>query len=195
MILWTIQPADVHAALQERKTLHVDPALWSDTDSIWEDPYRWMMEQMARRVPGYQGRHPWWAWHTYIIDCARPDLRSLRHWCRGPSVMLTLDVPDQEVLLSNFDAWHAVLNGTPITDTEAAYDALVQAIWERRKKGLPMEEEIERHLRQSWEHIFDLDGLKEHWMWPTFSVQACFETLRLTDVKRVQFFEGVAKRP
>lgn len=194
MILWTIQPADVYKSLQEHNTLHVDPNLWSDTDSIWEEPYRWMMEQMERRVPGYRGHYPWWAWHTYCTDRARPDLRSVRHWRSGPSVMLTLDMPDEKALLSNYDAWHSVLNGTPITDTEAEYDTLTHELWNCRKNRLPLDEKIEQSLRKSWEHIFDLEGLKEHWMWPTFSVQACFETLRLADVKHAQFFEGARKK-
>lgn len=186
MILWTIQPFNVYGSLQHHGILYVDPALREDQSPYWERPYRWMMAQMKQRIPGYAGHYPWWAWQKYLPDRARPDLRTVRTWCRGPHVLMKLDVPDDEVLLSDYDAWHAVLNRMPITDTEAEYDEL----WKRLSRP---DENFEPLLQAGWERIFDLEGWKGHWMYAEEPiVQACFETLRLENVKSARYFEGIA---
>lgn len=193
MILWTIQPADVCRSLQERGSLHADPELWTDMYPSLEAAYRWMTGQMARRIPGFRGHYPWWAWRQWALDRPRPDLRNVRTYRSGSNVLLKLDVPDQEVLLSDYNAWHAVINVWPIADTEAEYEILEQEISDRQQTSRPFDEELDRKIQKSWERIFDLDGLKTHWMYPEGSVQACFETLRWRDVKRVQVFEGARK--
>lgn len=187
MILWCIQPVEVYTSLQEQKTLYVDPAFWDEwfkDNQAWIRAYEWMKERMACRLPEYAGHYPWWAW----TDECRPDLRWARHHCRGRHVRLKLDVPDQHVLLSNFDAWHAVLNNMPLTDTEAEDDEIFRGI-----EHLRGNEEFERSMRASWERIFDLEGLKDHWAYPTSYVQACFEKLHLEYVRNVRFFEGVSR--
>lgn len=69
-----------------------------------------------------------------------------------PIVLLTIDVPEHCILLSNFDYWHCVLNDFEITnsDEETEYS--------------------EEEKRKSWERIFDItcsfDG-EEHQMLTT----------------------------
>jgi len=60
--------------------------------------YRWMAEQMKKRLPGCSGRLPIWAWHR-----PRPDLRRAGHLEKGTAgVCLELLVSADCVLLSNF---------------------------------------------------------------------------------------------
>ena len=56
-------------------------------------------------------------------------------------VCLTVDIPDNKVLLSDFDAWHCVLNNwfCPLTNEE-------DELFENEKGNLTIEE--------SWDRIF-----------------------------------------
>jgi hypothetical protein len=72
--------------------------------------YDWMRWQMHRRIDGYTGRYPMWLW----ARIRRYDLTSLvRHSAAEfpGQVLLTLRVPAGRVVLSDFMAWHSVLNG------------------------------------------------------------------------------------
>lgn len=56
--------------------------------------------------------YPVWAWYQWEGVRKRPDMRTHRYGGKKgtPVVLLTIDVPNNMVLLSNFDMWHVVLN-------------------------------------------------------------------------------------
>ena len=102
--LWTLQEIAVWEALRRTGHLYVDPDL-RELDPSFREPYDWMCSQMAQRIPGYQGRDPWWA-YDYPLD-----LRQYRYLAGDPGtrfVRLELAVPRDRVLLSAYDAWHYV---------------------------------------------------------------------------------------
>ncbi len=112
--LWTTQSPEVWQALQEQGSLPVDPAhsVLTEYFEAYHADYDWMREQMARRIPGYQGRYPWWA-------CAHLlDLRYYR-WHVGLQgeklLQLELAVPRMNVVLSGYYEWHSVLNKDYVT--------------------------------------------------------------------------------
>lgn len=72
---------------------HVDPDM--------RHPYQWLSKQLASRVsPPPKGiRYPVWAWYSWEGK-RRPDLRTYRD--EAPGIMLELDIPDNEVLLSDY---------------------------------------------------------------------------------------------
>ncbi|MBL9046786.1 MAG: DUF3841 domain-containing protein [Tabrizicola sp.] len=107
--------------------------------------YSWMCRQMVLRLPPAPKGCvlPVWAWYQ-ARDAARPrpDLRTSGHLPRGTkAVLLTLALPEDQVLLSDFDLWHAILNNHAIPD----------AATERRDKAGGLDREA------SWNRIFDLD--------------------------------------
>ncbi|MBI2821840.1 MAG: DUF3841 domain-containing protein [Acidobacteria bacterium] len=68
--------------------------------------YRWMADQMRRRVPSCRCSYPVWAWHV-----PKPDLRCACHLEPGtPGVCIEFEMPRQRVLLSSLDAWMVALN-------------------------------------------------------------------------------------
>jgi len=74
------------------------------------------MKQMQNRdIPI---KHPpIWAW------VKKPDLRHSCHLAKGKKgVRLSIDVPDELVLLSEFNAWHFVLNDTYLPPTNNEYE-------------------------------------------------------------------------
>jgi len=142
MILWTIQHK---AAYEEMLRTGV---LRANSKYIFEESFResygWMADQMKRRIgnPPAGVTLPVWAWYQWEGKRKRPDMRSPgRSSDKGvPIVLLTIDVPDDQVLLSDFDYWHVVLNDGELI---FPYDENTVYFKEERQK--------------SWENIFDYE--------------------------------------
>ena len=186
--LWSVQTPDVWERLQRERVLYADPDC---IDPHRRDAFDWMREQMARRVPGYTGGYPWWAFYQQ-----KPDLRKWG-WpgrSRSPGrlqVRLQLAVPAEQVLLSDFDTWGHVLNENLLSRSEGEADA-----WddELRMSGIhqpgnTLPEPWNGWMRRSWEQIFDFEALAaSEWGYRVDWVQATFERLELAFVVGVTEF-------
>lgn len=174
MILWSIQNEHAYEKMEQVGVLRADKNYI--LDDLFQGPYLWMANQMQKRI----GRapegvvFPIWAWYQWEGQRKRPDMRTHgRNWGEKgiPIVLLTIDVPEQHVLLSDFDYWHCVLNDMDII---FPYDeAMVYSEAERRK---------------SWENIFDIDCTFDgevHWQLTT---QATLWEIKAEWVKRVEHF-------
>lgn len=169
LTLWTVQ--DFSRVAQ----LDVDGVLYGSAEhAMFPEPYKWMLEQMAQRLPAFSGNYPVWAW------AKKPDMRSTRfeyeveEWaCR-----IAFEVPAERVLLSDFGPWHSVLNGMPHC-TEAEWET-----WEQQGKSTTW-------LRSTWERIFDLDFWQRdpEWFGDPF-IQACVDGLQKSEVLSVEWFRG-----
>ena len=182
MRVWMIAAASLYARLRQECMLHADPAL---ADPDFAVAYAWMRAQMAQRLPHYAGHWPWWAWARPPAGRSRPDLRARwayhNGWPAGTAcVRLGLDVPDAEVLLSDFDMWHAVLNNSPLVASDEAWDA-IQALPEDERQGA---------REATWPGIFAVnEPPNPYWHGSDAPIiQACFEALRLADVREVTVF-------
>lgn len=104
MHLWTIQATGFWKSAKERGVLRRDGRRITFRDD-YRNPYRWMREQMKKRIPECRGRYPIWLWNE------KPDIR-MTHWHQGGErvIRLEVEVPDERVLLSGFDIWHYILN-------------------------------------------------------------------------------------
>ena len=79
--------------------------------------YDWMKRQMELCLGPFRYHisdiTPLWVWHTWEGKLqSYPSVRNLsyeRMQNPGGVYRVTLDIPDNFVLLSNFDTWHAVL--------------------------------------------------------------------------------------
>jgi hypothetical protein len=134
-------------------------------------PYAWMMRQMKKRLPAYRGGYPIWVWTE------KPDLRYggyLNPGTRG--VRLKLELDEDLVLLSEFNAWHIVLNDgfLILNDNEEEQFATNE---------VPITKE------ESWERIFDLDLLlQSEWWGPPLKLQGVIEKVSLNQVVEVNKF-------
>lgn len=142
MILWTIQPRKAYEEFLKNGVLRGNPEYIDE--EFFKESYEWMIEQMKKRVgnPPDGVTIPVWAWYQWEGKRKRPDMRS--HGRCGakkgtPIVLLTMDVPDDCVLLSDFDYWHIVLN-----DGELIFPYDEEAVYSDEEK------------RASWEKIFDI---------------------------------------
>lgn len=186
MKLWMIASADLWQELKQAGQLFSDPA--RSHVQMFESAYEWMRCQMAKRLPGYQGHFPWWAWAQWKGEHSRPDLRARGlHGGFAPGslcVRLELELPEQEVLCSDYALWHVILNDGHISLNETEADA-----WDQ----LLPEQQTREALEASWERIFDGEhtGADPEWIGGTAAaIQAVFEVLRLTDVRRVTSFRA-----
>jgi hypothetical protein len=188
--LWTIQLLAVWEQLQRHQALYVQLEQVDPEDSHlldYTEQYDWMREPMARRLPSYGGRYPWWA---YLRP--KPDLRGSA-WNMGPLgtryVRLELAVEPERVLLSNVDAWW----GRACTDLYMEADAADEEVWyaELRQHGIQSSLSLPRafNLRRasSWERIFEFEALARTGRFED-EVQATFERLELADVVAVTEF-------
>lgn len=62
-------------------------------------------------------------------------------------VILKLDAPEDRILWSSFDAWHRILNDSPITYNKKEWDYF-------KERGYPKEEVI-----NTWERLFNHEWL------------------------------------
>ncbi len=93
--------------------------------------------------------------------------------------------------MSDFEAWHAVLNCWYLSLSEVESDnwdnrcESVRIGWENWLPPSPFNEALMR----SWERIFDLKLLKKHPEWiGGEAIQACIEEIYLDEVVNVTYF-------
>ena len=170
--MWTIQHADAWTQLQRTGLLRADP------DRAWEGfrhAYDWMAAQMERRIGSApEGvRTPLWAWYQWEGRRGPRDLRCSGYAARGtPMVQIEFEIPESQILLSEFDRWNVVLCGGNLRENGADLD----------RKPLCVE--------QTWERVFDLENWTPEWDFPPEeqSIQAVFWELRLEQVRKVRHF-------
>jgi hypothetical protein len=153
-------------------------------DEYFGTAYEWMHRQMALRVASYGGGPLLWAWLT-----PKPDLRRGGHLpARAPGVRVEFRADSDDVLLSHFLAWHAVLNDGFLAWNEAEYDS-----FHERHAGCCAGSEwsaaCHAEVERSWQRVFDLDTLATDTDWNgDLLIQAVLEAVPLRDVTRVDAF-------
>jgi hypothetical protein len=196
MRIWTIQDEAAWAYLNEHGSLQASRKHQSDD---WPDAYEWMREQLIARVgpPPSPDAAPLWGWRQWAGEAKpRPDLRAVRHYWNPPGryVLIECELPDDAVVLSDFDAWHIALNDSYLglsVEEEDAYRAA------RKRYDEQPSDELAAQLRQSfyrsWERVIDMDALTEPDWHPMEkkSIQACFWRLERDQVRSFRFFATV----
>ena len=175
MKLWTIQHENVYSNMLQTGVLRAD-SNYICIEDFW-DSYEWLMEQMKKRIgrPPQGVELPVWAWYQCDGQRKRPDMRRhVRSSEKGvPIVLLTIDVPEEKVLLSDFDYWHVVLN-----DGDLIYPFDEKKIFSKEER------------QKSWEKIFDYDKAydneeRKSGLW----TQATMWEIRAEWVEKAEFFK------
>ncbi len=185
MILWTIQDEASYKTLLKKGVYRCD--LRSEGLPDFKPAYDWMVAQMIRRI-GAKPRgvvYPIWAWFLWTRDCKKPNLGWFIKNCgeKGQRfVRLELEVPDKDVLLSDFDVWHSILNNQLISYSNEEDDEL-----EEQYQTLP--EPQRREMKEkNWERVFDVEYVPNNWRGRGESIQATFWELRLEYVRKATPF-------
>lgn len=175
MILWTIQDRRPYEKMLDCGVLRSDEKYILFEE--FRESYLWMADQMVKRIgmPPKGVRFPVWAWYRWEGERKRPDMRSHGRYYgeKGmPIVLLTIDVPEKYVLLSDFDYWHFVLNDIPYLFSD---DGEIQ--------DCSPEEKV-----SSWENIFDINHIQEGDEEMPLSTQATLWEIRKEWVIKAEFF-------
>ena len=178
---WTVQPISVWETLQQDGLCRVDPELAFDN----QPPacYVWLVEQLKRRPPNYEGNYPWW------LYCGKPDLRWVR-WTRPSDtweVRLELELPAervQEFLIRDWDVVYCQAWLFKHLPRNRWYDFQERRGWEDLEV---YPEPYESLLKRTWQRLFDSrrgSGLSR------YRSEAVVETLYLEDVVQARLFKG-----
>ena len=194
MRLWTIQPVDFWEASKGRGLLRADGRrLTHGRDFPLQ--YRWMREQIGKRLAGYGGKCPVWCWSE------KPDMR-MTCWAAGGTevVRLEVEVPEERVLVSDFELWHFPLNNGYLSRNKADDEEFDAEVERRTGKEFArwheeiFPEDLRERLLDSWERIFpDRWGeieVEEEWHAspPGNRLQAIVEEISVGEVLRAEPF-------
>ncbi|BCJ96334.1 hypothetical protein acsn021_39030 [Anaerocolumna cellulosilytica] len=174
MVLWTIQHKCAYEEMRKKGVLRANEA--RICDDSFKEAYLWISSQMTKRMGNSPEGviFPVWAWYQWEGKRKRLDMRIHgRHWGKkgSPIVLLTIDVPDKFVLLSDFDYWHVVLNNGDII-----FPYRDEAIYSQAEK------------QKSWENIFDIDCSYDGESHPFLTTQATLWEIRWEWVIKAEHF-------
>lgn len=204
MRLWTIQPENVLEIIETKGVFRaeLDKSLLSgiiagapENDTSICAPYRWMAEQMTKRIgPAPDGVEiPIWAWYRRG-DKVRPDLRTVvwEYAVDSVGVRIEFEIDCRKVLLSDFDHWHYVLNRWyfPASDQDyEKFDQKVDNMGMDQFRKMDENHPLMKEIKDSWDRLFlpeFLEGGKQSSGW----IQATFWELRKEWIVKVDRFRG-----
>lgn len=139
-IFYTIQTKEAWIQFQK------DGYLVGSKEYVWDEfleHYHWMMKQMTIRLPRYKGEYPIWLYTQF------PDHYRYSGRAGLECVLLEVELQAEDVLISDFEVWHCVLNHW-------------YALWDHEDEDHPP-----LSMEESWERIFELERLQSDPMWET----------------------------
>lgn len=192
MKLFTVQSLEAWTIAQASGSFQLQT--WDHICDEWfEEAYRWMILQMKMRVgkPYSACALPLWAWQFRDKKQSQilKDLKRGGHLSEGKKgIYIEFEIEADKVLLSEFVAWHAVLNNcyAPLSDDE--YEQHEKWRADNHLAG----DEHDNHplvvaaIRKSWESVFNLEESKA--FYESESVQACMWELPLKNVTKTLEF-------
>ncbi len=153
MRLYTIQPKEVWKQIQNENVFICDKSksYYLDgkdkTNINFVKGYQWLAKQMTDRIGNPDNiEYPVWAWYKRNDFNEYPNLNDLGFGEKEPLLVIELEIPKNQVLLSDFEEWHCVLNDDFCWDcSKSDFD---NDIW------IPTNPDKEK----SWEHIFEISN-------------------------------------
>ena len=134
--------------------------------------------------------YPIWAWYQLDGKLVKVDLRKTEfNNYHGEHYALTVEVPDEQVLLSDEESWHFVLNNWFFSSAANKAEYSRVETW---FNTLPIDEQ-QAEKKKSWEKIFDVTPFESEWHRRGCYVQATFWELRLEQVITARRFIGRQK--
>lgn len=196
VILWTIQPLTTYEELLQKGEVAVFESELASADPKHLYAYEWLIDQMKERIEEspYPKQYPIWAWFQYRnIKQNRPDMRTYRLPNKEKNVRLTLEMNRKDVLLSDLILWENVaFHQIPVIgDSDFLRNIPYEDLPYLGYSDSPFLELSEKHqniIKSTWPNIFNLNIGDS---WHTKRIQATFWTLKLSDVKKVEYFTGI----
>ena len=192
MILWTIQPIEVYELIQKTGIYRctIEKSIFNDC----KEQYDWLVREMKERIgePLEGVSYPVWGWYMWEGVRKKPDLRRERWgngWKGERFACMEIDIPEEKLILSDYDTWSIILIDGLLADTEEEEESL-----EKEYEAMPPEARREYKYR-NWKNVFDLAYVDNGWIHRGDSIQATFWELRKEDIKKVRFFTAATPKP
>lgn len=153
MKVWTFQPKAVYEEIMLNGSYSCDitkSRLYSEGNEF-KRAYDWLREKMEEKIEAPQASsYPVWVWYKWKSRNVKPDLRCAEFKYRSEDeFLIELDIPDKDVLLSDFDDWGTILNDGIISEDEKELD------WFYDEAS---DAEREAFQRDNWNKVFSSDG-------------------------------------
>lgn len=191
MILWTIQPISVLKELYDKGIFICNPNLshYIRDEQNFKESYDWLIDKMETHI-GKRPKnviYPIWAWHTRNYKRSKPDLRESGYAERGEEcVLIEFKKPPNQVMLSDFDSWHFVLNNWYIGNAKNIAEYKKEENWFSRQS--PSEQN--KLKKESWNKIFDITPIETEWERRGDFIQATFWELNSEEVISYRIFKA-----
>ena len=205
MLLWSIQNIHAYEKFMKAGTLTANENhLCFDGELLFA--YDWMAEKMQQH--GLKGlkpppgvKYPIWAWYTWEGKRKRRDMRESGYAERGTKIVqLTIEVDNSDILLSDFDLYHHVLNYWYLPLSEADDNefeknykrlGLKWGDWQNSDIQTTEMDFIRSKIKDSWDRVFDLEREDDGYLYGLNSgksIQATFWCLRREQVLKAENF-------
>ena len=192
MTLWTIQHIEVLDEINKFGYYVCNPDkldFISDEMISIKNAYNWLVVEMEKRIGKKPNNviYPIWAWHTRDWKYKKPDLRQCGYGTPGKQyACIELEIPDKQVVLSDFDIWHYVLN-------DWYFDNSFNKIeWDNKHayyNSLSFEKKLKERVK-SWQEVFNITPYKSDWFCRGRYIQATFWVLQSNQIKKIQYFKA-----
>ncbi len=186
MRVWTIQKPEAYADLIKNGYYRTNSAYIEESK---KRAYDWYAHQLENRIcpKPADTDYPVWAWHKKDNLQKKPDFRMSGYAPEGTElVCLELEVPNDLILLSDYDDWTFVLNDLYLHDTVREND------WDIENEMLESlsEDELKRAKEISWEKIFDIRQTYTIKACRGINVQAAFWEIKREYIRNTWFFKA-----
>lgn len=184
MRVWTIQKPTAYAEIIKNGIYYTDPK-YIPQDRL--AAYTWFAQQLETVSSKPAGiAFPIWAWYKKDNAQKKPDFRVAGYAEPGTElVCMELEIPNDQVLLSDHDDWIYVLNGWFIpSDREADWEIeneMLESLSEDKRK---------KAIEVSWEKIFDIRQSYSIKACRGINVQAAFWQITRENLRNTWFFKA-----
>lgn len=200
MIIWSIHTLDFFKKLEKNKVLYPNKKLLTWRNDFM-DSYLWLADQMDKKIGGrpHPTAVPFWAWYQFKDSKhKKPDLRVRCHIDAGQQgVRMELNIPDNEVVLTDFDIWCDVLNKQYIPESYDDYEEFYRIPDKKKQFGFESWSKArQKRAERSWQKVFDLDFFIENNFYrprAEKAIQATFWKLSVDQIQNITHF--TARKP
>lgn len=194
MRLWTIQGIEIYEQLVKDGIAYCTKPVWGDDDRFVY-AYHWMAKQMRKRIgnpPIKDIEYPLWAWYQYDSAKKNKPPKSPFDMTEGLSAYIEIEIPDNQVLLSDYSDWHVTLNQGPARNWKKIWKKMdkQEKLTGRHLDFLEYPIDLRQEIEDSWDEVFDLDARgKGIRLKRNRSIQATFWALYPENIISVEFYE------
>ena len=201
MRLWTIQSYEAYEKLINTGILRANKNYICDENFCYA--YKWIIEKMKSNsiILPENVDYPIWGWYQWNGKRKRRDMRQRCYANSGKKIVqLTIEVDNKDVLLSDFDLFHYVLNYWYLAkdeDDDKAFELEYRSLGIEFKdlQNFNIKNRNMKYLRKkiedSWDHILNLEKEDDNYIYgknSDKSIQATFGELKLEQVVKAEIF-------